>query len=534
MADVSSALRKLTSGQSLTDAEKKLLGISVNPTKATLTQAEIDAKTAEQVAAGIKSTSKEAKLEGETYAEANARLIAGYKTQPKPELTVEGKTAGATIEFVRTGAGGVGEYREVFPIGTPIPTQRTTAFGNVYDAQGNLISGTGLKTSGTGTLTIVSEVENPDGTKTITYSDGSKKTLPKTTVATTITEVSRVTNADGSTTITYSDGSKKVIPKAVNSNTSVVTGTTYTGSGTTTDPFKLNGTNFTGVLGGVNYVNGIKEDTAKKTAQQEFRASLADFGLGDLADVVDGFIRNDYSVSQIKLELPKTQSYKDRFPGMEALRAAGQAVNEATYISMERGYLQTLQAYGLDTKVLGSRKQLGTYVANLVSPREFEERVNLAATRVKDNADVISQFKVYYPEVDNSALTAYLLNPTVGMDIIKKQVRLAEIGAAAMDVGFATGVSLSTAEELRGAVGEQDYQTIKSAFGQAKVLSDQQARLARIEGTNYSQNEAIQGIVGKDIQSQLASQKRAERETMTRFGGRSGVTSTSLRSETEI
>jgi hypothetical protein len=310
--------------------------------------------------------------------------------------------------------------------------------------------------------------------------------------------------------------------------------TTYTGSGSATDPFKLNGANFTGNLGGVNYVNGVKEDVAKRTAQQDFRSALAELGLADLADTVDGLIRQDFTVAQIKLELPKQQAYKDRFPGMEALRAAGQAVNEATYISMERGYLQTLQAYGLDTKVLGSRKQLGTYVSNLVSPREFEERVNLAATRVKDNADVISQFKVYYPEVDNSALTAYLLNPTVGMDIIKKQVRLAEIGAAAMDVGFGTGVSLSTAEELRGAVGEQDYQTIRSAFGQAKVLSDQQARLARIEGTNYSQNEAIQGIVGRDIQSQMASQKRAERETMTRFGGRSGVTSTSLRSETEI
>lgn len=336
----------------------------------------------------------------------------------------------------------------------------------------------------------------------------------------------------------FGDGFGATATNAVTANAvtsaSTVSGTNYTGAGSSTDPLKLNGVNFTGSLGGVNYVNGVKEDTAKKTAQQEFRAALADFGLGDLADVIDGFIRNDYSVSQIKLELPKTQSYKDRFPGMEALRAAGQAVNEATYISMEKGYLQTLQAYGLDTKVLGSRKQLGTYVANLVSPREFEERVNLAATRVKDNADVISQFKTYYPEVDNSALTAYLLNPTVGMDIIKKQVRLAEIGAAAMDVGFATGVSLSTAEELRGAVGEQDYQTIKSAFGQAKVLSDQQARLARIEGTNYSQNEAIQGIVGRDISSQMASQKRAERETMTRFGGRSGVTSTSLRSETGI
>lgn len=146
MADTTTALRKLQSGQTLTDEEKKLLGMTVTPTKASaLTQAEIDAKTAEQVAAGIKSTSKEARLEGETYAQANARLTQGYKDQPKPELTQEGVTGGATLEYVRTGSGGVGEYKEVYPIGTPIPDTRTTVSGNVYDAQGNLIAGSGLK-----------------------------------------------------------------------------------------------------------------------------------------------------------------------------------------------------------------------------------------------------------------------------------------------------------------------------------------------------------------------------------------------------
>jgi hypothetical protein len=268
----------------------------------------------------------------------------------------------------------------------------------------------------------------------------------------------------------------------------------------------------------------------KRTAQQEFRATLAEFGLGDLADAVDELIRNDYTVSQIKFELPKTNAYKMRFPGMEALRAAGQAVSEATYISMEKGYLQTLAAYGLEPEVLGTRKELGTYIANLVSPREFEERVNLAATRVKDNPDVIKQFKTFYPEVDNSALTAYLLNPTKGMDVIKKQVRLAEIGAAGLAAGFKSAVSMPVAEELRGAVGEQDYQTIQQSFEQAKLLSDQQSRLARIEGQTYSDLEAIRGVVGRDVENQLASQKRAEREVITRFGGRSGVTSTSLRS----
>jgi hypothetical protein len=119
-----------------------------------LTPEQIAAETAKQVAAGIKSTSKAAKLEGETYAEANARLTAGYKAQPKPELTEEGKALNATIQFVRSGSGGIGTYKEVYGIGTPIPTERTTAYGNVYDAQGNLISGSGLKTVGSGTTSV--------------------------------------------------------------------------------------------------------------------------------------------------------------------------------------------------------------------------------------------------------------------------------------------------------------------------------------------------------------------------------------------
>ena len=153
MADAATAVRKLQSGQPLTDAEKKLLGMSVTPSKATLTQAEIDAKTAAVVAAGGKSTDPANRLPGETASQANARITQGYKDQAKPDLTKEGKAAGATIEFVRTGAGGVGEYKEVFPIGTPIPGERTTTSGNVYDAQGNLISGTGLKTVTGGTKT---------------------------------------------------------------------------------------------------------------------------------------------------------------------------------------------------------------------------------------------------------------------------------------------------------------------------------------------------------------------------------------------
>ena len=266
----------------------------------------------------------------------------------------------------------------------------------------------------------------------------------------------------------------------------------------------------------------------KKTALEEFKASLTTMGLADLTDTIDEFIKNDYTASQIKLELPKTTAYKTRFPGMEALKTANRAINEATYISNERAYLQTLRAYGLDTATLGSLSALGTYIANEVSPREFEERVNLASDRVTQNPDVLNTFKSYYPEADKSSVVAYLLNPKAGIDLVKKQVRVAEIGAAAVAAGFKpTTISTTYGETLVPDTGDKTFNTIRAEFQKAKQLSDAQRSLAQIEGQTYSDVEAIEGVVGGDTQKLLASQQRAERE-IARFSSRSGVTGSSL------
>ena len=272
----------------------------------------------------------------------------------------------------------------------------------------------------------------------------------------------------------------------------------------------------------------------KKTALEEFKASLTTMGLADLTDTIDEFIKNDYTASQIKLELPKTTAYKTRFPGMEALKTANRAINEATYISNERAYLQTLRAYGLDTATLGSLSALGTYIANEVSPREFEERVNLASDRVTQNPDVLNTFKSYYPEADKSSVVAYLLNPKAGIDLVKKQVRVAEIGAAAVGAGFKpTTISTTYGETLVPDTGDKSFNTIRAEFQKAKQLSDAQRSLAQIEGQTYSDVEAIEGVVGGDTQKLLASQQRAERE-IARFSSRGGVTGSSLGSSINV
>jgi hypothetical protein len=274
---------------------------------------------------------------------------------------------------------------------------------------------------------------------------------------------------------------------------------------------------------------------AQKAANEEFRASLTALGLADLADVIDGFIRQDYTSAQIKLELPKTEAYKLRFPGMEALRASGRSITEATYIANERGYLQTLRANGLDTETLGSRTSLGTYIANDVSPREFEERVTTAVTRINQNPEIVTAFKAYYPEVDKSGIVTYLLNPKVGMDVIRKQVRVSEIGAAAATAGFNRDlIGTTQAEALISPTGDTSYNQLRASFFRARQLANTQRRLSQIEGQQYSDLEAVGAVVGGQGQLLLESEKRAQREA-ARFGQRGGLTAGSLRTaETAI
>lgn len=324
-------------------------------------------------------------------------------------------------------------------------------------------------------------------------------------------------------------------------------GGNYTGSGTTSDPFKVNGVSFTGTMFGSTYNNGVIVDMATKTANDiaaqgrldartEFGNTLKALGLPqDLIDEVDNMIKNDYTKEQMYLELQKTKAWKNRFPGMEALAAAGKAVDPGTYISMEKGFLQTLDYYGIDKNLFGTTAELGKYIGNLVSPKAFEDRVALAAQDVEQNPDVLAELNLYYG-VDKSAAITYLLNPTIGLDIIKRQARAAEIGAKAAKSKFDFGTTetgAGVAESFINAAGTMDLQSLDVAFQQARQLAGNQSKLAQIEGADYNDLQAVSAILGKDQAAILDSQRRAAREA-ARFGGGSGLSSGSLKRETAI
>ena len=270
--------------------------------------------------------------------------------------------------------------------------------------------------------------------------------------------------------------------------------------------------------------------SATTTALEDFKANLQLAGLGDLVSTIDEYIKQDLTAAQIKINLVGTQAYKNRFPGMATLSAAGKAINEATYISIERGMTGVLKAYGLDDKVFGTTDKLGGIIGNQVSVTEFENRVQMAADKVKKNTDVLAALNEYYGVLPEDAV-GYLLDPKLGMDIVKKRVRASEIGAAAEMYKF--DISKADAESYINVSGTSDLNALKESFGQARLLADTQTRLSQIEGTQYNELEAVAAQLGQDRQRQLESQRRALRE-QARFAGQSGVTAASLRKESTI
>jgi hypothetical protein len=275
--------------------------------------------------------------------------------------------------------------------------------------------------------------------------------------------------------------------------------------------------------------------TAATTAIEDFRANLRLAGLGTLADKIDEYIKQDLTASQIKINLVGTEEYKTRFPGMAALAKAGKAMSEATYISTERAYDTVLRAQGLDTSVFGTTAKYGSYIANQVSPVEFETRVNIAADRVNKNSDVVAALNNYYG-VSKTGAISYLLDPNLGLNIVQKEARAAEIGAAAAATNFSFGegqVGAGVAESFINAAGTQDLVSLKTEFGKARNLANVQGSLASIEGQKYSDLDAVTAVLAQDQQKILESQRRAAREA-ARFSGSSGITAGSLATESSI
>jgi hypothetical protein len=528
-----------------------------------MTPEQIAEATRAQVTAGVKSTTKAAKLEGETQSEANARLTAAYKElTAKPILSQEQIDGGMKVQYVRTQAGGFGEYVPIKPPGYTGPT-KVTEFtdgvmpeGSKYYTGGRVGLDTGNRTVDeyrkvlVGKLTAGNKLTAAES-EWLKANSGTTTTTKTATPTPTPTPTSTPTNTGVKTVngILYNNGvpfngkapDGKVYTNGIADedeedtvvNNAVTPSESATLISTETDAYG----NVVGVYSDsttkVLIPSGNKyKSTVDEDAYAVLQSTMRDYGLEELVPDIQKFMEAGIGENQAGIEIRKTQAYQNRFKGNAMRLAAGKnALGEDAYLALEDSYNQTLRSYGLqnyfgiDRKV--AQAKMADIIGNDISSDEFIDRIDTVVTRVNNADPKIKQTLNRFYNITDDDLVKYFLNPKENLPMLEEKVTSAEIGAAALaQAGLTTDVTSATALAKMGitkAVAQKGYSEIAEALPGATKLS----QIYGEEGINYTQKTAEEEVFGQLESARRKRAKLSEKEIAS-FSGSSGTARGSL------
>jgi len=287
---------------------------------------------------------------------------------------------------------------------------------------------------------------------------------------------------------------------------------------------------------GAAAAGGAADADAREKRQSAFdllKLQFDEYGLGALVEPLRGLIQEGISPSEFAVRLRQTEPYKKRFAANAARISKGlRALSEAEYIGLEDGYQTIMRNYGLPPSYyakgdLGRQEGFEKFIAGDVSPAELEDRIMTAQNRVLNAApEITTALKQFYPDINNSDILTYTLDPERGLADIRKKVTAAEIGGAAL--GAKLGATVGRAEELAryGVTAE----TARAGFGAIGSGLERGRQLASI----YQQPDYTQAIAEEEVFNlpgqASATQKRKKiigLEEAT-FGGQTGLTTGAL------
>ena len=300
---------------------------------------------------------------------------------------------------------------------------------------------------------------------------------------------------------------------------------TNTGTG-----FGSTGDGGTGSGGGSIYA---PQNSERKSAYDLLYAQFKQYGLESLVEPLKDLITSNTPPSEFVIKLRETEAYKKRFAGnAERIKKGLAAISEAEYIGLEDQYQNIMRNYGLPDKywakdAMGTQQGFTNFIGNDVSAAELEDRIMNAQNRVvNSNPEVSAALKQFYPEITNADILAYTLDPTKGLEDIKRKITAAEIGGAAIQSGLQT--SLTRAEELRKyGINKETAQQGYGAIGSSLLRGSQ---LASIYGEDPYTQKTAESEVFKIPGAEEARRQRQKITGLERaaFSGQTGLTSGAL------
>ena len=271
----------------------------------------------------------------------------------------------------------------------------------------------------------------------------------------------------------------------------------------------------TGSGAGAVTVNPGGSVNANPGALQIITDALNAAGLGSLASKAWTMWNQGFDINAIMDDpingIRAQPVYKQNFPAMAALNAAGQGITEAAYLAKEQADIELLKQFGIPSGVFDTKDYLGSLMTNNVTTQDLQGRLQAVADTVNSFDPSVKKYALDNYGLDAGHLAAWALDPTKALPVIQQQAKAVQIGGAALMNGFAGGLGangeLSTAqsEALAGAgVTQSQAQTGFNNIGQQGQFA--QALPGDVSG-NVSNQQLINAQFGMNPNDVIALKK---------------------------
>jgi hypothetical protein len=268
---------------------------------------------------------------------------------------------------------------------------------------------------------------------------------------------------------------------------------------------------------------------------------LTNMGLSSLINPLKSlFEKGITDADSLRLSLSQTPEYQTRFSANADRLAKGlTALSPAQYLAKEDAYQNLMREYGLPATYwtkdsTGKQSGFDQLLANDVSAIELEDRLMVAQNRVMNsNPEVLKALKDFYPDISNSDILAYSLDPKNAISAIKNKVTAAEIQSAANIFGFNKINAESTPDDIKRmearasalagygvdkAKATEGFQTISEVVPRASLLSD------IYKESPYGQTQAEQEVFNLAGSAEATRQRKKLTSLETAaFSGQAGV-----------
>lgn len=224
-------------------------------------------------------------------------------------------------------------------------------------------------------------------------------------------------------------------------------------------------------------------------AESILRDYLRQYGLEGLGDWAWQQYLNGSSIDQIMLDIRDQPAYKQRFPAMEQLAQAGEAITELDYIAYEKSVRQMLQQYGITPGLYDTAEGIKNLLVNRVSAVEVNARLQQAAAAAYTTPkEVLDALRAQGYDLNGGSLASFYLDPERALPLIEQQYRAAQITGAAAQQRLQ--ISAEEADRLakNGITWEQAQQGFSQVAATAALgggsgeTADQASRTAAVFG----------------------------------------------------